>query len=134
MMIIMHENATQEEISGVVARIEAGGLGAHLVHGEERTIIGATGDARPVNRDQFLVLPGVDQVVPISRPYKIASREFSPHNTVFPLDGVAIGGPGVVVIAGPCSVESRSLTLEIALAVKEAGAHALRRGWIGQKR
>ena len=106
MMIIMHENATQEEISGVVARIESVGLGAHLVHGEERTIIGAIGDGRPVNRDQFLVLPGVDQVVPISRPYKIASREFSPHNTVFPLDGVAVGGTGVVIIAGPCSVES----------------------------
>ena len=96
--------------------------------GQERTIIGAIGDGRPINRDQFLVLPGVDQVVPISRPYKIASREFSPHNTVFPLDGVAVGGTGVVIIAGPCSVESRTQTLEIALAVKEAGAHALRGG------
>jgi 3-deoxy-7-phosphoheptulonate synthase len=75
-----------------------------------------------------MLLPGVDRVVPISRPYKVASREFSPENTVFPLDGVQVGGPGIVVIAGPCSVESREQTLEIAHAVKEAGAHALRGG------
>jgi 3-deoxy-7-phosphoheptulonate synthase len=124
----MRADATQEEISNVVAKVETNGLQVHLSKGQERTIIGAIGDGRPVNRDQFLVLPGVDQVVPISRPYKIASREFSPHNTVFPLDGVAIGGPGVVIIAGPCSVESRTQTLEIAQAVKEAGAHALRGG------
>jgi 3-deoxy-7-phosphoheptulonate synthase len=70
----------------------------------------------------------VDRIVPISRPYKIASREFSPHNTVFPLDGVEIGADGIVIIAGPCAVESRTQTLEIAQAVKEAGAHALRGG------
>ncbi len=128
MMIIMRADATQEEISGIVERVEANGLRAHLSRGEERTIIGAIGDGRPVNRDQFLILPGVDRIVPISRPYKIASREFSPHNTVFPLDGVDIGGEGVVIIAGPCSVESREQTLEIAQAVKEAGAHALRGG------
>lgn len=128
MMIIMRADATQEEISAVVERVEANGLRAHLSRGEERTIIGAIGDGRPINRDQFLVLPGVDRIVPISRPYKIASREFSPHNTVFPLDGVEIGGEGVVIIAGPCSVESREQTLEIAQAVKEAGAHALRGG------
>lgn len=128
MMIIMRADATQEEISAVVERVEANGLRAHLSRGEERTIIGAIGDGRPINRDQFLILPGVDRIVPISRPYKIASREFSPHNTVFPLDGVEIGGEGVVIIAGPCSVESREQTLEIAQAVKEAGAHALRGG------
>ncbi len=128
MMIIMRADATQEEISLVVERVEANGLRAHLSRGEERTIIGAIGDGRPVNRDQFLVLPGVDRIVPISRPYKIASREFSPHNTVFPLDGVEIGGDGIVIIAGPCAVESRQQTIEIAQAVKEAGAHALRGG------
>ena len=128
MMIIMRADATQEEISLVVDRVESNGLRAHLSRGEERTIIGAIGDGRPVNRDQFLVLPGVDRIVPISRPYKIASREFSPNNTIFPLDGVDIGGNGIVIIAGPCAVESRTQTIEIAHAVKEAGAHVLRGG------
>jgi 3-deoxy-7-phosphoheptulonate synthase len=128
MMIIMRADATQEEISLVVDRVESNGLRAHLSRGEERTIIGAIGDGRPVNRDQFLVLPGVDRIVPISRPFKIASREFSPNNTIFPLDGVDIGGSGIVIIAGPCAVESRNQTIEIAHAVKEAGAHVLRGG------
>jgi 3-deoxy-7-phosphoheptulonate synthase len=79
-------------------------------------------------KDQFLHLPGVDRVVPISRPYKLASREFSPHNSVFPINGIQIGGEQVVIIAGPCSVESRSQFLETAHAVREAGAHALRGG------
>src|SRR5512140_2243695 len=128
MMIIMRADATQVEINDVVAKVEAHGLRAHLSRGEERTIIGAIGDGRPVDKDQFLPMPGVDRIVPISRPYKIASREFSPGNTVFPLDGVSIGGNEVVIIAGPCAVESRQQTLEIALAVKEAGATVLRGG------
>jgi 3-deoxy-7-phosphoheptulonate synthase len=128
MMIIMRADATPVEISDVVAKVEAHGLRAHLSRGEERTIIGAIGDGRPVDKDQFLPMPGVDRIVPISRPYKIASREFSPENTVFPLDGVSIGGSGVVIIAGPCAVESRQQTLEIAIAVKEAGATVLRGG------
>ena len=79
-------------------------------------------------REQFIFLPGVDRIVPISRPYKIASREFIPENTVFPLDGIQMGGDQVVLIAGPCAVESRSQLLETAIAVKEAGAQALRGG------
>ena len=108
MMIIMHTYATQEEIDAVVGVVRASGLRAHLSTGEERTIIGAIGDGRVIDKEQFLYLPGVDRVVPISRPYKLASREFSPNNTVFPMDGVGIGGDQVVIIAGPCSVESRS--------------------------
>ena len=73
-------------------------------------------------------MPGVDRVVPISRPYKLASREFSPQTSTFPLDGVSVGGDAIVIIAGPCSVESRSQLLETAFAVREAGAHALRGG------
>jgi 3-deoxy-7-phosphoheptulonate synthase len=128
MMIIMRADASQEEVAHVIERVESHGLRVHLSKGEERVIIGAIGDGRSVQRDQFALLPGVDRVVPISRPYKLTSREFSPDNTVFPLDGVHVGGPGIVMIAGPCSVESRQQTLEIALAVKEAGAHALRGG------
>lgn len=128
MMIIMQIDATQDQIAAVVERVEEYGLRAHLSSGEERTVIGAVGDRRPVILDQFLHLPGVDRVLPISRPYKLASREFRPKNSVFPLDGVQIGGDEIVIIAGPCSVESRSQLLETAHAVREAGAHALRGG------
>jgi 3-deoxy-7-phosphoheptulonate synthase len=128
MMIIMRSDATDDQVSAVVQRVESNQLRAHLSKGAERTVIGAIGDGRPVNPDQFVFLPGVDRVVPISRPYKLASREFSPENTVFPLDGVTIGGDEIVLMAGPCSVEDRSQLLEIAFAVREAGAHILRGG------
>ena len=128
MMIIMQTDATQDQIAAVVIRVEEYGLRAHLSSGEERTVIGAVGDRRPVMMDQFLHLPGVDRVVPISRPYKLASREFRPDDSVFPLDGVQVGGDGIVIIAGPCSVENRTQLLETAHAVREAGAHALRGG------
>ncbi len=128
MMIIMQTDATQDQIAAVVLRVEEYGLRAHLSSGEERTVIGAVGDRRPVILDQFLHLPGVDRVLPISRPYKLASREFRPEDSVFPLDGVQVGGDEIFIIAGPCSVESRSQLLETAHAVREAGAHALRGG------
>jgi 3-deoxy-7-phosphoheptulonate synthase len=128
MMIIMRSDATPSQISAVVERVEENGLRAHLSQGEERTVIGAIGDGRPIIKDQFIQMAGVDRIVPISRPYKLASREFSPQNSIFPLDGVQIGGDQVVLIAGPCAVESRSQLLETAQAVREAGAHALRGG------
>jgi 3-deoxy-7-phosphoheptulonate synthase len=128
MMIIMRSSATEEQIASVVHEVEINGLRAHVSRGEERTVIGAIGDGRPVNKDPFLYLAGVDRVVPITRPFKLASREFSPENSTFPLDGVNIGGDEVVIIAGPCSVESREQILETAHAVAEAGAHALRGG------
>ncbi|MDD5468247.1 MAG: 3-deoxy-7-phosphoheptulonate synthase [Anaerolineales bacterium] len=128
MMIIMRATATQEQIDAVVGRVQELGLRAHLSQGEERCVIGAIGDGRPVVKELFNLFPGVDRVVPISRPFKLASREFSPRNSVFNLDGIQIGGEGVVIIAGPCAVESRAQLLEAAHAVKEAGAHALRGG------
>lgn len=128
MMIIMRSDATQEQIAAVVERVERSNCRAHLSRGTERTVIGAIGNGRRVDPDPFVHLPGVAQVVPISRPYKLASREFSPDATVFPLDGVMMGAEEIVIIAGPCSVESRSQILETAQAVKEAGARALRGG------
>lgn len=128
MMIIMRTTATRNQIDEVVKIVQANGLRAHLSTGEERTIIGAIGDGRPVQKEQFFHLPGVDRVVPISRPYKLASREFSPANSIFNLDGIQIGGENIVIIAGPCSVESRSQLMEVAEAVREAGAQALRGG------
>jgi len=124
----MRTEATPEQVTIVVTRIEEQGLQAHISQGAERTVIGAIGDGRPVNRDQFLLLPGVDRVVPISRPYKLASREFIPQDSVFPLNGLEIRPGEVIVIAGPCSVESREQIIESAFAVKEAGGHALRGG------
>jgi 3-deoxy-7-phosphoheptulonate synthase len=128
MMLILNANATQSQIDAIVDHIQSSGLQVHLSRGEERTVIGVVGDTRNVRHEQFMLLPGVERVVPISRPYKIASREFIPANTVFPLDGVQIGGDDVVIIAGPCAVEDRNQLLETAYAVREAGAHALRGG------
>ena len=128
MMIIMRTEATQAQITEVVSRVEEEGLRAHISRGSERTIIGAIGDGRPINRDQFVLMPGVDRVVPISRSYKLAPREFSPEDTVFPLNGMEIQQGEVIIIAGPCSVEDRSQIIESAHAVREAGAHALRGG------
>jgi 3-deoxy-7-phosphoheptulonate synthase len=129
MLIVMRADASHEQIMTIVNRVEMHGLKAHLSRGEERTVIGVVGDGRPYQyHEQFLHLPGVDRILPISPPYKLASREFIPENSHFMLDGVEIGGSGVVVIAGPCSVESREQILEIAQAVREAGAHALRGG------
>ena len=128
MMIIMRTDATPDQIGHVVERVESFGLRAHLSTGEERTVIGAIGDGRPVDKDLFLYLPGVDRVVPITRPYKLASREFRPQNTIIPVNGVHVGSDQILIIAGPCSVENRTQLLETALAVREAGAHALRGG------
>lgn len=128
MMIIMNIEATPKQIEAVVARIEVNGFKAHLSQGDERTVIGVVGN-NPINtREQFAHMPGIDHIVSISRPYKIASRELIPQNTVFPLDGVQMGGDQVLIIAGPCAIESRSQFLETAAAVKEAGAQALRGG------
>ena len=128
MMIVMRANATQREVKIVVDRVQSCGAEAHLSEGEERTIIGVVGDVRSIPRDEFLQMPSVDRIIPISRPYKIASREFHPWNSEVPLDGIKLGGPEVIIIAGPCSVESREQLLETAHAVREAGAHVLRGG------
>jgi 3-deoxy-7-phosphoheptulonate synthase len=128
MMIIMATEATTDQIASIVARVEAEGLHAHLSQGTERTVIGVVGDIRRVNREQYKLLPGVDHIVAISRPYKLSSREFIAEDSVFPIDGVNIGGPEVVIMAGPCAVEDRGLLLEVAHAVREAGARALRGG------
>lgn len=129
MIIIMSTEATTDQIGSVVARVEGEiGLRAHLTQGEERTVIAVVGDIRRVNREQFLRMPGVASIVPISRPYKLSSREFIPQDSVFPIDGVNIGGKELVIIAGPCSVEDKGLLMETAHAVREAGARALRGG------
>jgi 3-deoxy-7-phosphoheptulonate synthase len=128
MVIVMQEGATAKQIAGVVARVETLGYRAHLVQGEERTIIGVIGDDRPIDRAAFELLDGVEKTVPILKPFKLASRSMHPQDSVVSLDGIKIGGPPIVIMAGPCAVESRAQIIETALAVKEAGARALRGG------
>jgi 3-deoxy-7-phosphoheptulonate synthase len=128
MIVVMKQDARPDQIEAVVERIESMGYRVHLSQGTERTIIGVLGDERPINRSHLELLDGVERAVPILHPYKLASRDFKPEDTLVPLNGVQVGGRQLVVIAGPCAVESRSQILEIAHAVKEAGATALRGG------
>ncbi|RMF33331.1 MAG: 3-deoxy-7-phosphoheptulonate synthase [Chloroflexi bacterium] len=128
MIVVMKSGATAEEIAQVIRRIEELGYRAHVSRGEERTIIGVIGDERPLNRDALERMAGVEKTMPVLRPFKLASRDFHPEDSVFPINGVRIGGRRVIIMAGPCSVESRSQILETAWAVKEAGATVLRGG------
>lgn len=128
MMIIMSTEATEPQIEAVIEKVNTLGFTPHSSRGAERTVIGVVGN-NPINAQGiFMLMEGIDRIVPISRPYKLVSREFIPENSSFPLDGVQIGGDGVILIAGPCAVEDRNLLLENALACQEAGAHALRGG------
>ena len=128
MIVVMKMGASQEEIAGVVHRVESLGFKTHLSQGEERTIIGIIGDERPLDRDGLGRMRGVERIVPILRPFKLTSRDFQPQDTVFQLNGHSIGGENIVVMAGPCAVESREQILETARLVKEAGGHLLRGG------
>ncbi|MEW6402867.1 MAG: 3-deoxy-7-phosphoheptulonate synthase [Chloroflexota bacterium] len=128
MMIIMKPNATPEQIEHVIQQIKDAGLNVHLSQGVEATVIGAVGEAHSIPAERFEGLDGVEAVKRITQPFKLASRQFHSENSVFPLDGFQIGGNEIVIIAGPCSVESRSQILETAQAVREAGANALRGG------
>jgi len=128
MVIIMRHQATAEDIAGVIQHIESLGFRAHVSRGEERTIIGVIGDERPIDLAHFEVLPGVERAVRILHPFKLASRDFHPDGSVVRINGIVIGGQKVVVMAGPCAVESRQQLRETAAAVKAAGAHILRGG------
>ncbi len=128
MMIIMKPHATPQQVEHVIEHVKAAGLAVHLSQGVEATIIGAIGETHNLPTEMFETLDGVDEVQRITKPYKLASRQFHPENSVFPLDGFTVGGDEIAVMAGPCSVESRSQIIETAHAVKEAGASALRGG------
>jgi 3-deoxy-7-phosphoheptulonate synthase len=128
MIVVMRAGAGPEEINQVKTRIEDAGLKAHVSEGIQHTIIGVIGLGLPQLKDSLELLPGVEQVIPVSRPYKLASREFHPKDTIVEVDGVTIGGDEVVVMAGPCAVESEEQVFATARAVKEAGAKILRGG------
>ena len=129
MIIVMKSTAREEELQNVIQVIEELGYQAHVIRGTQRSVIGAVGDERGKARLQSLeAMPGVESVVPILQPFKLTSREFKPIPTVVKVGDAEIGGDRVVVMAGPCSVESETQILETARAVKEAGAAILRGG------
>jgi 3-deoxy-7-phosphoheptulonate synthase len=124
----MRANATAQEIAGVCARIQSLGFRAHVMPGAERAAIGITGNHGPVPRSEFEDLPGVAEAIPVSKAYKLVSREVKPDNTVVNVAGILVGGDELALCAGPCSVESREQILASARAVKSAGAQLLRGG------
>ncbi len=129
MIVVMKVNATAKDEAQVIARIENDGYHAHLSKGEERTIIGVVGESpTPLKQENYETMQGVDKVLRVTVPYKLASREMHPMDTHVPLNGSQMGAKKVLVIAGPCSVEDRSMIIESACALKEAGATALRGG------
>jgi 3-deoxy-7-phosphoheptulonate synthase len=129
MMIVMKPTATEKEVAAVIERVESVGARAHPSRGEEVMVIGAIGDAEHVQRLELEGFSGVDRVVPISKPYKLASMQFRHgERTVLDICGRKVGGQNFALIAGPCTVESREQTLETARVVRDAGATLLRGG------
>ncbi len=128
MIIVMRPRSTQAEVDGVASRITKAGLTPHISQGVERTIIGVIGDERLIHKEHFSLLPGVEDVLRILKPYKLASREFRAAPSVIDVAGVPVGGANIVVIAGPCSVESEDQLLDTARAVRASGARLLRGG------
>src|SRR5215475_5429 len=129
MVIVMQEGATEEQIQHVIDRIVASGFDVHRSTGATHTVLGAVGVHREFDHRDFELLTGVREVVRITQPFKLASRQFKPQGTIIDLGkGVKIGGPEVVVAAGPCSVESREQIHAVAEAVSKAGAKIMRAG------
>jgi 3-deoxy-7-phosphoheptulonate synthase len=128
-MIVMKQDATEEQIQAVMARIEAVGARAHRSPGEEVTVIGAIGDLEHVQRLELEGAPGVEKVMPILKPYKLASAQIRHGEpTVLEIGGRKIGGEHFALIAGPCTVESREQVMTTAEVVKAAGATLYRGG------
>jgi 3-deoxy-7-phosphoheptulonate synthase len=129
MMIVMKEMATDQEVEAVIRQVRTAGAQAHVSRGELVTVIGVIGDREHVFNLGLEAEPGVDHVVPITKPYKLASSQYKRGaRTVVDIDGRRIGGPHFMTIAGPCTVESREVLLDTAHVVRDAGAQLLRGG------
>jgi len=128
MLIVMRQGSSEKELEDIMGKLAQMGFGGHVSKGVERTVVGVVGRTYAELKDTLELWPGVSEVVPISRPYKLASREFQPHDTRIEVGDVVIGGDVVVVMAGPCAVESEEQVLQAARAVKAAGANILRGG------
>ncbi len=128
MIVVMAAGASPEEIQSVMKHIEDIGLRVHPIYGVERTVIGVIGDDKTKIVETMAGYPGVDRIIPILKPFKFASREACPDNSVIPIRDVEVGGKKIAIMAGPCAVESREQIMTTAQAVKEAGGSILRGG------
>ncbi|MBO8141573.1 MAG: 3-deoxy-7-phosphoheptulonate synthase [Firmicutes bacterium] len=128
MIVVMRKGTTPEEVQRVMDRLREYGFAVHLSEGVERTVIGAIGDKKPERVQQIEAMDGVDKIVHILHPFKLAGREFKPEPSTVPVGSVTVGGQTLTVIAGPCAVESEEQILTVAKAVRDAGATMLRGG------
>ena len=128
MIIVLKPRTTEENLNRVIKMVETKGLEAHVVRGEEMTIIGCIGDTVRIDPRLFEVDQSVDKVMHVQEPYKLANRAFHPEDTIIAVSGIPVGGGHMAMIAGPCSVESEEQVIDVAKAVKEAGANMLRGG------
>lgn len=128
MIIVLRPDATEKQVDHIVKKLKGLGLQAHISKGTERTIIGAIGDEVVLQTLPLEAIPGVEKVLPVLKPYKLASREFRNENTIIKIGTAEIGGRKVVVMAGPCAVENKTLLIETAKEVKAAGASFIRGG------
>ena len=129
MIIIMKDNASALQIENVQERLASFGFKTHPIQGEKKTVIGAIGDKRLLSMNEVLMMPGVENVVPIMRPYKLASKELKKEQSIIDVGhNVTVGGNKLAVFAGPCAIESQEQFSIVAKAVKDAGANILRGG------
>ena len=128
MIIVMSPSATKENLEKVIKKVESAGLRTHISEGEEVTIVGVIGDKKKIANLEMNMMDGVEKTVRITEKYKLVSRNFHPEPTIVDVDGVKVGGQEIVVMAGPCSVESIDQLREAAKAVKAGGAKFLRGG------
>jgi 3-deoxy-7-phosphoheptulonate synthase len=128
MIVVMHKEATKEQVERVVHQIEALNFKAHISEGETATVIGVIGPNAIEIKDSLVHLGGVAQIIPITKPFKLSGREWHPDDSIYRVGDVQVGGDRLFVMAGPCAVESREQMMATARAVKAAGAHFLRGG------
>lgn len=128
MIVVMNPGTGEEEVARITEKLKKMGYDVHISKGENRTVIGVIGQRREEVAQAMEAMPEVEKVVFISRPFKLAGREFHPENTVIKIDSLAIGDTGLVIMAGPCAVENEDQLMQAAEAVKKAGAQVLRAG------
>jgi len=128
MIIVLKNTCTEKQFKEIESVVKSYGLGIHRSDGESQTILGLIGDVRTIPSDRLVNFEGVESVVPVSTPYKMAGRMFHPEDTVIDVKGVKVGGKHFAVFAGPCSIESEEQIVEIAKSVKASGANILRGG------
>src|SRR5437867_9025452 len=126
MLIVMKPNATASEIDAVLNVIQAIGFRAHAMPGATRTAIGITGNQGPIDGRRFENLPGVADVIRVTKPYKLITLDLRPEKTIVQIDGATIGGSELAIIAGPCAIESRDQAFAVAKAVQLSGARFFR--------